>query len=59
MIITGVQYAKNGAAVVVASKNTNAKATKSVSEMNLVELLEGLIEACDKEIASKNAQENV
>jgi hypothetical protein len=57
MIISGVQYAKNGAGVVVASKNTSERAT-NLSEMSLMELIEGLVHACDKEIASKNATKN-
>jgi hypothetical protein len=57
MTIIGVQYAKNGEAVVVASENTSARVT-NLSELSLMELLEGLIDACDKEIVSKNATKN-
>jgi hypothetical protein len=55
MIISGVRSAESGEAVVIASENTNKRA---MSEMSLVELLEGMILACDKEIASNNAKEN-
>ena len=58
MTTIGVPSARNGADYAIAYANMNARATKNVSEMSLVELLEGLIEACDKEIASKNAKDN-
>ena len=53
MTITDALFAKNGEAVVVVSKNTNARVTKNASEMSYKELIEALINACDKEIASK------
>jgi hypothetical protein len=56
--ITDALFAKNGEAVAVVSKNTNARATKNASEMSYKELIEALINACDKEIASNNATKN-
>lgn len=53
MTTIGVQYAKSGAGVVVASENMSARAT-NLSELSLTELVQGLIDACDKEIASRN-----
>jgi hypothetical protein len=53
MIISGVRSVESGEAVVIASKNTSERAT-NLSELSLVELLEGMILACDKEIASKD-----
>ena len=58
MITTGVSFAENGDKVVVVSKNTSERATKNASEMSYKELLQGLVNACDKEIASKNATKN-
>ena len=58
MTTTGVPSAKSGADYAIAYANMNARATKNVSEMSLVELLEGLIEACDREIASKDETKN-
>jgi len=52
--ITDALFVENGEAVAVVSKNTNARATKNASEMSYKELIEALINACDKEIASKN-----
>jgi hypothetical protein len=52
-IITGALYAESGHTA-TALKNTNARATKNASEMSYKELIEALINACDKEIASKN-----
>ena len=58
MTTIGAQSAKNGADYAIAYANMSARVTKNVSEMSLVELLEGLIEACDREIASNNAKDN-
>jgi hypothetical protein len=57
MTTIGVQYVKSGEGAVAASKNMSEKAT-NLSELSLVELVQGLIDACDKEIASNNAKEN-
>ena len=57
MTTIGVPSARSGADYAIAYANMNARATK-ISEMSLVELLEGLIEACDKEIASKDETKN-
>lgn len=58
MTITDARFVKNGEQDVPVYANTNAKATKSASEMNWYELLEALMIACDKEIASNNAAKN-
>jgi len=52
--ITDALFAENGEAVAVVSKSMKLKATKNASEMSYKELIEALINACDKEIASKN-----
>jgi len=52
--ITDALFVENGEAVAVVSKNMNARATKNASEMSYKELIEALINACDKEIASNN-----
>jgi len=52
-IITGALYAESGHTA-TALKNTNARATKNASEMSYRELIEALINACDREIASNN-----
>ena len=57
MTIYAAKYVKSGAGAVAASKNMSEKAT-NLSELSLVELVQGLIDACDKEIASNNAKEN-
>ena len=57
MTTIGVPSAKSGADYVIAYASMSARATK-ISEMSLVELLEGLIEACDREIASKDETKN-
>ena len=54
MTISDVPSAKSGADYAIAYANTNARATKNASEMSYKELIEALINACDKEIASKN-----
>lgn len=58
MTITDARFAKNGEPDAIAYASTNAKVTKSASEMNWYELLEALMIACDKEIASNNAKIN-
>jgi hypothetical protein len=57
MTTIGVRYVKSGDEVVTVLENTSERAT-NLSEMSLMELLEGLVHACDKEIVSKNATEN-
>lgn len=57
MTTIGVPSAKSGADYAIAYANMSARATK-ISEMSLVELLEGLIDACEREIASNNAKDN-
>lgn len=54
MTISAAKYVKSGEGAVAASKNTS----ENLSELSLVELVQGLIDACDKEIASNNAKEN-
>jgi hypothetical protein len=58
MIYTDVRYVRSGDELVIAYANTSERAT-NLSEMSLTELLEGLVHACDKEIVSKNAKENL
>jgi len=53
MTTIGVRYVKSGDEVATVLENTSERAT-NLSEMSLMELLEGLVHACDKEIASKN-----
>jgi hypothetical protein len=57
MTTSDVRYVKSGEELVIAYANTNERAT-NLSDMSLMELLEGLVHACDKEIVSKNATEN-
>jgi hypothetical protein len=58
MTTIGVRYVKSGDEVVTVLENTSERAT-NLSEMSLMELIEGLVHACDKEIVSKNAKENL
>jgi hypothetical protein len=51
-------YVRSGDELAIAYANTSERAT-NLSEMSLMELLEGLVHACDKEIASKDATENL
>jgi len=57
MTTIGVRYVKSGDEPVIAYANTSERAM-NLSEMSLMELIEGLVYACDKEIVSKNATEN-
>jgi hypothetical protein len=57
MTYTDVRYVQSGDEPVIAYANMSERAT-NLSEMSLMELLEGLVHACDKEIVSKNATEN-
>jgi len=57
MTTIGVRYVKSGDEVVTVLENMSERAT-NLSEMSLMELIEGLVHACDKEIVSKNATEN-
>jgi hypothetical protein len=57
MTTIGVRYVKSGDELAIAYANTSERDT-NLSEMSLMELLEGLVHACDKEIVSKNATKN-
>jgi hypothetical protein len=57
MTTSDVKYVKSGEDLAIAYANTSERAT-NLSEMSLMELIEGLVHACDKEIVSKNATEN-
>jgi hypothetical protein len=57
MTYTDVRYVRSGDEPVIAYANTSERAT-NLSELSLMELIEGLVNACDKEIVSKNAKEN-
>jgi hypothetical protein len=58
MTTIGVRYVKSGEDLAIAYANTSERAM-NLSEMSLMELIEGLVHACDKEIVSKNAKENL
>ena len=53
MTYTDAPYVRSGDEPVIAYANMSERAT-NLSEMSLMELIEGLVHACDKEIASKN-----
>jgi hypothetical protein len=57
MTYTDAPYVRSGDEPVIAYANMSERAT-NLSEMSLMELIEGLVHACDKEIASKNATKN-
>jgi hypothetical protein len=52
-------YVQNGDEPAIAYVNMNERAMKNASEMSYKELLQGLVNACDKEIVSKYAKENI
>jgi hypothetical protein len=58
MTTIGAPYVKSGEDLAIAYANTSERAM-NLSEMSLMELIEGLVHACDKEIVSKNAKENL
>jgi hypothetical protein len=59
MIYIDALYVQSGDEPVIAYVNMNEKAMKNASEMSYKELLQNLVNACDKEIVSKYAKENL